>query len=395
VPADTVAVVSTGLAPDTEYALRVVAMNGFGRSTASDPAMAQTTTASMQFFAGMPSGNNGQFTSIVVEPGGREHIAHYDVANSNVLYTTRLFPTSYVTMTVDSGPTGVEDVGGDGTAIAVDPAGKVHIAAHDRTTDRPRYLTNATGPWTKASLDSIPAGAQPRMACHPSTGEVHLSYLDSTDLGTPRVALLRYTRKLPGGTWRTPEGTTYDQTSVRHSLALHGSGDPFQFSFDQRKDLRVYLGQGGSGSMTWSPYPAVPPPLSPPQIDDTAMAVDELGRIHVAFHEKSTGTLYAASYDSGWVLELVDQSEGVDLGSFCALAVQPSTQRLHLAYYDATRKDLRYARKDPGGPWVRRIIEAVGEVGSHASIAVDGTGKVYIAYRDETNRRLRVAVGTP
>jgi hypothetical protein len=79
----------------------------------------------------------------------------------------------------------------------------------------------------------------------------------------------------------------------------------------------------------------------------------------------------------------------------CSLAVQRSTGRIHVSYYDATRKDLRYARKDPGGPWVRRLLDAVGDVGSSTSITVDGAGVVAVAYRDETNRRLKIARGTP
>lgn len=148
--------------------------------------------------------------------------------------------------------------------------------------------------------------------------------------------------------------------------------------------------------MFWTPLPVVRSPQPSSQVDYTDMAFDEIGRIYVVFHEQISGALYLGGpFGQTGILETVDQSSGFDLGAYCAMAVQPGSGRVHLAYYDATRRDLRYARKDPGGPWVRRIIEAVGDVGSHASISVDGSGLVYIAYRDETNRRLRVAIGRP
>ena len=400
-PPDTRSLVSTGMTPDSEYAHRIVAVNVFGRSTPSDPAFAQTTTAAMSFYAPGLSGNSGQFTSYAVEPGGREHVAHYELATSNVLYASRLAPGSYVTTTIDAGPTASEDVGGDGTGIAVDPSGKVHIVAHDRTNDRPRYSTNAGGAWVATTLDSHPSGAQPRIVCDRATGELHVSYLDS--VVSAGASLIRYTRKPLGGTWRPPGGVNYSLPALRHSLALDPAGIPFLLGMDQGFQMRVYYGLLGGGTtpggvppMFWSPLPAVASPQPAPQVDDTDMAIDEFGSVHVVFHERTSGALYHAfSFGPNWTLETVDQSEGFDLGAFCAVAAQPVSRRVHVAYFDATRKDLRYARKDPGGPWVRRIIEAVGEVGSHASISVDGTGMVYIAYRDETNRRLRVAIGRP
>ena len=77
------------------------------------------------------------------------------------------------------------------------------------------------------------------------------------------------------------------------------------------------------------------------------------------------------------------------------MAIHRPTGRLHVAYYDETNKDLKYARKDPGGVWNRKVLDLEGDVGSHPSIAVDDSGTVHIAYRDETNKRLKIATGAP
>jgi len=206
---------------------------------------------------------------------------------------------------------------------------------------------------------------------------------------------LRYARKPPAGPWKLTKGVVASDPGARHSLAVNSSGIPHVLSVDSTGDLRVAYGPIGPAP-GWTGLPPVPSPVPLPRVDDTGMAVDRAGSVHVVFHESGSQALYHAAFIlSGWIVESVDQSPGCDLGSSCALTAEPSTGRLHVAYFDATRKDLRYARKDPGGPWVRRIIEAVGDVGSDASISVDGAGKVYIAYRDETHRRLRIAAGRP
>ena len=118
--------------------------------------------------------------------------------------------------------------------------------------------------------------------------------------------------------------------------------------------------------------------------------------MHVLFRDASTRSLHHSTNDSGkWVTETLDQTSGLEVGSFCAAAVHGATGRLHVTYYDATNRDLRYARKDPGKAWVRKVLDVAGDVGSHASIALDSAGVVHIAYRDETNLRLKIATGTP
>ena len=66
-----------------------------------------------------------------------------------------------------------------------------------------------------------------------------------------------------------------------------------------------------------------------------------------------------------------------------------------MAYYDELNRDLRYARRDPGGAWVLRLIDSGGDVGGYTSLAVEDSGIVHIAYRDETNGDLKVAAGSP
>ncbi|MBI3857222.1 MAG: fibronectin type III domain-containing protein, partial [Planctomycetes bacterium] len=198
-PAGAISWFDSGLAADTEYGYRLIAMNGFGGSTPSEPDFAQTATSAVLFYGAPFGGDYGEYTSFVVDAAGAEHIAHYDVANHRVLYSTRLGLSNYVTVTADAGPTGTQYVGGDGTSIAVDASGHVHIVAHDLTNDRLRYATNASGAWVASSIDMAPSGAKPRIACDPGTGTLHAVYQGMVP------TQLKHASKAPGQPWDTTE----------------------------------------------------------------------------------------------------------------------------------------------------------------------------------------------
>src|SRR5205807_2294233 len=120
-------------------------------------------------------------------------------------------------------------------------------------------------------------------------------------------------------------------------------------------------------AVDWAPSFTFWAPAAAARVDDTDLAVGDLAE-YAVFYEGSGGALYHATQERATVeVELIDAAPGLDVGAFCSLGLDRQTGRLHVAYYDATRKDLRYARKDPGGPWVRRVIEAIGDVGSHAA----------------------------
>jgi len=386
-----------GLLADSEYLVRVIATNAHGDSTPSRPVRASTLSALVALtFASGPDA--GKYTSYQMGPDGVEHLAHYDVASTNVLYTTSApsAPT-YATTTVDAGPTLMENVGGDGTSVAVDGAGKIYIVAHDQSSDRLRYITNASGSWVATTLEyilgSIAAGAKPRIVRDPSSGNIHIYY--HSLFGTGGTGTIVYQATKVGASWHFSNLLPMlVDTATTYSLTIDGLG------------VR-HLAVVSAGAELWHvresgiPDPANPPvteriPLPPSFAPHTTAVAATADGVHVLFHDVSSGSLHHSSSGSGgWVTETVDQSPGQDVGGFCAAAIHAATGRLHVAYYDATNGDLKYARKDPGGAWVRKVLDAGGDVGAHVSIVLDAAGAVRIAYRDETNQRLKIAKGTP
>jgi hypothetical protein len=385
----------TGLVPDMEYLVRVVAnFSEGGPGDPSTPVEFITLTTSVTWTVITTSGDMGRNVSFVRLPSGAEHLSHYDAINTNVLYTTRPPGGAYSTTTIDSGPTGTEDVGADGTSIALDGAGKVHILATDATGKTLRYTTNASGAWAEQTLDSH-GGVRARIVWDPTTGALHVAEHLSGDS-------LAHLVKAPGDVW-TIKGhivPTRDGSRV-YELAMGPGGLLHAATIETASSSRVVT--YGVDPVTLVDWPREVVPLSSSLLrtsavspDAISLAVDSAGAAHLAVHDALSRSLWYATNASGsWVAEFIDQSPGADVGWACSLALQPSTGRIHVAYYDATRKDLRYARKDPGGPWVRRLLDAVGDVGSFTSITVDAAGGVAVAYRDETNRRLKIARGAP
>ena len=118
---------------------------------------------------------------------------------------------------------------------------------------------------------------------------------------------------------------------------------------------------------------------------------------HVVYYDSQFGRLYHVwrpdlLVGTGFQIETIDAPAERHVGAYAGLAGSGNT--LHVVYYDATRGDLRYAKRVFGSPWQLSALDAAGDVGTHASIAVSG-GTIYVAYRDETNGDLKLATGTP
>ncbi len=91
--------------------------------------------------------------------------------------------------------------------------------------------------------------------------------------------------------------------------------------------------------------------------------------------------IFMASWAEGattWITETVD-SEG-DVGKNASIAVD-SRDNVHISYYDATNKDLKYAT-NASGSWVTETVDGSGDVVRYIfSIAIDSSDNVYIIYR--------------
>jgi len=87
-----------------------------------------------------------------------------------------------------------------------------------------------------------------------------------------------------------------------------------------------------------------------------------------------------------WSSETVDLRGSVDHTS---LALDTNGHP-HIAYYESSGKDLRYAYHD-GSAWILEDVETAGEVGIRPSITVDPAGRPHITYIDATTLQVKHA----
>ena len=123
--------------------------------------------------------------------------------------------------------------------------------------------------------------------------------------------------------------------------------------------------------------------------DYTSVALDQMGRAHVAYFDQSRAALvYAFQTQSGWRTELVD-GDGV-VGWYASLALD-ARGNARIAYYDVGRGALKYASRI-GGSWTTTVVDASSErVGHYCSLALDANGTPSISYYDAQNLSLRFA----
>ncbi len=385
-PADSTSHLDSALDPGTEYSYRLFAVNGQGDSPPSDVVSCITPSDVMDLSTVCSADSPGWYSSMAVDAAGNEHISHHGMIPTDCLYTTHA-GGSFATVTADSGPAFNSVIGNGGTSIAVDASGIVHIAAYDTSNGDLRYAENSSGTFVAVTIDTVgDVGGSPKLRIHPVDGSIHILYKADSTL---RLAVF------DGLAWSF-ETVTPVEPIGSFSFTLDTTGNP-HVAYELRTDPSfpdlVHASRPGG---TWT-YEIVPLAFGRPS--DNAIAVDASGAAHIIFRRDFVGSYtlqHATNAGGAWSVGPVDEpSGGSNLGYHNSLVIDPVSGRLHAAYYDLANGDLRYARKDPGGAWIPRVIDTEGNVGTYTGIAVDASGIVHISYRDETNDSLKRASGSP
>ena len=126
---------------------------------------------------------------------------------------------------------------------------------------------------------------------------------------------------------------------------------------------------------------------------------------HVVYYDAKNGDLkYSHKNDpdavGGWATPTILDATG-DVGQHAAMAIDPDGRR-HVVYYDADKKDLKYLTTDDLHEWsAPMVLDSVGDVGTYASMTVYYEGRKekmngayegrypHIVYYDASNRNLK------
>ena len=138
----------------------------------------------------------------------------------------------------------------------------------------------------------------------------------------------------------------------------------------------------------------------------SSLAFGEDGKAYIAYYDYSdegeTGSLKLAVIDDAlnpktpYIME-VDDQVGYSEGQYVSLAVDDESSSIHLAYYDAVNKKLKYAMWLDGEWFIETVDDSDGDVGKYASLALDNEGNPHISYyaEDDSGGALKYARRDP
>jgi len=295
----------------------------------------------------------GQHASIAIR-WGRTHVAYYDMTNQDLKYAVSDDDKTWKIEVVDSNGNV-----GEYASICVDIKGVPHISYYDGTNHDLKYATKAGSTWKTDVVDAGFAGMYSSIAVDSSYG-VYISYLSMAGYD------LKCVYGVPGN-WTTMITDFTGSVGWGSSIAVDGK-DRAHISYNDNaaNTLRYATNANGSFDVTYLDPTEVAPP--------TAIAVDPMGVVHIAF--LANGTLrYTHNGSSGFVTETVDDSIGPEEYDLSIATFEDG--RPVITYYDATHTELRLARKNEEWAWTINVID---QGGTYNAVCVDEDGRIRIAY---------------
>lgn len=134
-------------------------------------------------------------------------------------------------------------------------------------------------------------------------------------------------------------------------------------------------------------------PTNLPEADDAranSIAIDSHGVLHIAYYDATEKELlYSTRSPQGDWSDATVVDSSVDAGRYVSLALD-SAGRPGIGYFDATNGDLRYARFVDGALMVQ-TIDGRQSVGLYPSTRFDSNNRPGVAYYHKTKRDLRFA----
>jgi hypothetical protein len=384
VPASPTTYKDTGLSQSLEYCYRVFASNANGDSFPTP--MACAIPMSIWTAVYPASTDFGLYSTIAVTPAGAEKVAHYDQHNFHLLYTDGRGPSS--THAID---TSANNTGYSANGLDLDSSGIPNLSYISLPPSGSAWGSYTTIPGAPAVIDSgaVLAGQSSKLRIAPG-GTIHVVFYDEL----AGYNAYRYAMRV-GTTWTLTQVTAISEMTIQNSaryLDLDSTGNP-SFMYTHRLNAglptqrdEIVWARYSSGSWTTTVVPNQSQPYSFP-----TFAFDASNNPHVVY-VASTGLGHATNASGVWTFELIVPSLSGVNDECPSIAINKNSGRIHVAYGSG---GLKYARKDPGGAWVLRTLDATGDVGHFPSIAVDGSGAIHVSYRDNTAKTLKIASGTP
>ncbi|MGC9025290.1 MAG: PKD domain-containing protein, partial [Chloroflexia bacterium] len=330
------------------------------------------------------------YVSLALDPAGRVHIAYYRTFSLKYAYYDG---TSWHIETVDS----VADVG-QYTSLALDAGNVPYISYYDATYGDLKLARRVgtggncgpNGSWQCEKIDTAGDGdvGQYTSLALDAGNVPYISYYDAT------YGDLKLARRVgtggncgPNGSWRCETIDTTGDVGRYTSLALAGAG----WATAKIAHTGEGLGLGNHLYYTW--YNNVEENWVSTVVDTSllypwngvSMALDAAKRPHIAYGNASA--LKYAYYDgASWHIETVTS----DTQGYVSLALDPAG-RVHIAYLGGiSEPNLRYAWRDAGGVWHQEVVDSSPASGLYTSLSLS-SDLPHIAYVEYDSGNLKYA----
>ena len=342
-------------------------------------------------YSTVTNNNVGLYTSIVLSPSGRAHVAYYDNTYNDLKYTTN------ESSLWDSTGVSVDTIGSVGkyAGIAMDSNGYLHISYYDQTNGDLKYATNSSGTWQTDTLDDPAIGPADTTDVGLFTdiaigagNLVHISYYDWSN------SALKYINGVTGS-WNAPVTVAIAGLVGKYnSIAVDNVNTAYISYYDETNgNLNYATVTGGVPTVT--------------QVDTAAadvgfyssIGLDSAKNVYISYYDMTNGRLkFASNVTGAFVIEDQPDSATEDHGEYCSLAVNTvTTPTVHISYYDKTLMRLKYISKSSvyTTTWdAPVVIDESGDVGQYSNITTDQSKKSYISYYDNYSGDLKYATNS-
>ncbi len=340
------------------------------------------------------SGGVGEHASIALDSAGRPHIAYHDRITDSLKYA-RWDGTAWVVTTVDDNGTGV----GWNTSIALDQNDRPHINYVEYLWVQEANLRYAHWDGSAWQIETVEQGVdsqghavqagRPNSLALDDAGRPHIAYRVSGWGADPDRLKHAY---WDGAQWQKETVFTADYLGAS-SLTLDHADRPHI----------GYYADGALGVADWTgtQWQIQTVVAGTYDLRGPCLALDSADRPHLSYYDKPAEgsgkeVRYARWDGSAWQFETLESGlAGVDIYDQTSLALDGSG-RPHVLYEVSKDLLIRYAHQNasaqtPGAAWQVETVVQGGEVGLYTSLKLDSAGRPHVAYYDRTRYDLKYA----
>ncbi len=328
----------------------------------------------------------GLYTSLALDSTDKAHISYMDNTNYDLRYATGTSGSWTTSVISATGNVGMF------SSIAVDSGNVPHVSYYDIEGGDLEYATLSGSSWVTTTVDRTSSddddveyntGLYSDIVINPVTNLPYISYYDATNAN---LMLANFN----GSKWITytvdgSVGSVGKYTSIDMDSAGHIYISYFDEKYYDGDTMRLKFAYWTGSS--WM--------IRVVDNSDnvgyyTSIDVDNSGKVHIAYYDATNRSLkYALGENSGvdwvWTIEMVDDNSAseYDVGKYASIGVNNNSVPF-ISYYDVISGDLKLANKPINGTWITQVIDKEGDVGKYTSLDIDSLGFPHISYYDSS-----------